>query len=637
MNPEWKFKQLLPSDMHADPTHDEFFKTEDIGGLSNALVRETIQNSLDAKDPDDSGPLLVRFSFDTLTPSGQVNAFFSGLKPHLSASQNGIITGIDLAGPMRILTIEDYRTQGLEGDPLEAFASVKDPGKHNFYFFWRNVGRSEKKEGDRGRWGLGKAVFPVVSSIRTFFGYTIRKSDKRRLMMGHSLLRIHELGAGTWYQPYGHFGHFIDDEDPHFVHPIEDLSMIDEFSRLFFVSRGTESGLSISIPHVLEGISAKSITKAMLYEFFYPVLSGELELWIEEGDDTYEISKKSIGDVAKRMVVEDERFDLENYYRLLDFTRWVIEEKGSNGSVRLKSQDWDYSPRWNVDLFNPEELVDLKRRFKENERVAIQVPTKVERMGKKPIETSFDVYLEKDRELDGREDFFIREDLRVSGVHSLNQNNVRGMVVVSENPLVEMLGDAENPAHTEWQKDSRGFKEKYKHAPSCLSFVIQSVKQLAYYLTEVEEETDEDLLLDFFSLPAEESEATERRRGTKGAKGEGTEDDVPHPPVLPKPIEITQIQGGLLVRGTDHLDGIRFINIRVAYDVLRGNPFNRYSPEDFDLRYPPIKVSSTGIDKETRLENELRFYILDPKFEVKIEGFDLNRDIIVDADWSEVE
>ena len=68
-----------------------------------------------------------------------------------------------------------------------------DHEKHNFFWFWRNVGRSGKVHDARGRWGLGKAVFSKASGINTYYGLTVRDSDSKVLLMGESILRIHKV------------------------------------------------------------------------------------------------------------------------------------------------------------------------------------------------------------------------------------------------------------------------------------------------------------------------------------------------------------------------------------------------------------------------------------------------------------
>jgi hypothetical protein len=51
----WKFRIMDKSEKKEDPFQSQFFTTNIVGGLAAALVRETIQNSLDAKVSDEEG------------------------------------------------------------------------------------------------------------------------------------------------------------------------------------------------------------------------------------------------------------------------------------------------------------------------------------------------------------------------------------------------------------------------------------------------------------------------------------------------------------------------------------------------------------------------------------------------------
>ncbi|RMF75507.1 MAG: hypothetical protein D6738_03630 [Acidobacteria bacterium] len=49
---DWLFAPMRPGDLNIDPVEREFFATEALGGITDALVRESIQNSLDAAVDD---------------------------------------------------------------------------------------------------------------------------------------------------------------------------------------------------------------------------------------------------------------------------------------------------------------------------------------------------------------------------------------------------------------------------------------------------------------------------------------------------------------------------------------------------------------------------------------------------------
>src|ERR1041384_5209965 len=84
--PAWHFRSMDLGEVHVDPVHDEFFKAQD---LADALVRESIQNSLDARVPRSRSPVRVRFRFAAGASSLHAEAaheYFNGLDSHLQAA-----------------------------------------------------------------------------------------------------------------------------------------------------------------------------------------------------------------------------------------------------------------------------------------------------------------------------------------------------------------------------------------------------------------------------------------------------------------------------------------------------------------------------------------------------------------------
>ena len=93
---------------NVDPIQREFFTTEALEGPADAIVRETIQNSLDAGE--EGRKVLVRFFLsgeDGALPYGRAERFFQGLWPHLRSEANGLAaipaeTGKRLYRPGRV-------------------------------------------------------------------------------------------------------------------------------------------------------------------------------------------------------------------------------------------------------------------------------------------------------------------------------------------------------------------------------------------------------------------------------------------------------------------------------------------------------------------------------------------------------
>src|SRR5258708_15102939 len=171
----WSFERTRPRSARRDPFEAEFFtgegETEESHGRTDSLVREVLQNSLDASLRN--GPVRVRFAFsgksDALSAQ-RSSEYLSGLVEHLDALGNVIVNRKNGVPEIPFIAIEDFGTKGLTGDPRLTTDPAPGTGElESFYWFWRNIGRSGKRGTALGRWGLGKTVFPSASRINAFF------------------------------------------------------------------------------------------------------------------------------------------------------------------------------------------------------------------------------------------------------------------------------------------------------------------------------------------------------------------------------------------------------------------------------------------------------------------------------------
>jgi hypothetical protein len=132
-----------------DPIQGEFFNVDAIRSPVTALVREAIQNSLDAQV---HRPVTVRVHVSGVKgalPPAVVEPFSRGLRPHIAACSAEARALFD--GPCAFVAIEDFNTAGLRGDPAQCDEPAPDEAGDFFYFF-RAEGKSGKSGSDRGRW-----------------------------------------------------------------------------------------------------------------------------------------------------------------------------------------------------------------------------------------------------------------------------------------------------------------------------------------------------------------------------------------------------------------------------------------------------------------------------------------------------
>jgi hypothetical protein len=72
--------------------------------------------------------------------------------------------------------------------------------------------------------------------------------------------------------------------------------------------------------------------------------------------------------------------------------------------------------------------------------------------------------------------------------------------------------------------------------------------------------------------------------------------------------------------------------VRVAYDLVEGNPLKQHSKFDFDLTAGELSVASIGATTLALSSNELRIEASESEFSVAVNGFDENRDLFVKAE-----
>src|SRR5262249_15652036 len=157
---------------------------------------------------------------------------------------------------------------------------------------------------------------------------------------------------------------------------------------------------------------------------------------------------------------------------------------------------------WGPDLF-PEAAAGLREKYHKGERIAVRVPFCVRPKGGEKKWSYFDVALERDGTESRERPVFVREGIIISDLRSPYSRGVRSLVICDDGPLATLLGDSENPAHTQWQKDGSNYKGKYTYPAENLSFVINSVSEVIRFITEADKEADKTILVDMFSLPAE--------------------------------------------------------------------------------------------------------------------------------------
>jgi hypothetical protein len=628
----WYFKLKQPDDTTRDPISGEFFATEAIRNSAEALVREGVQNSLDARPV--GGVALVRILVsgeEWAAPAPAAARFFGGLRPHLAARGNGIRDDLrpELGHPVRFLAYEDFGTTGLIGDPLQWHRI--DGTQNGFFAFFRAEGENAKSdEGRRGRWGVGKFVFPRASMGSAFVAWTVRATDARSLLLGRCILKSHETAEGI-HVPDGYFGERRAVVGGQITAPSEDAVLSSEFRETFRLKRTTEPGLSLVVPWYDGGISRGTIVDAAIRDWFYCLLSGELEIEVVDPSGTLRLDRESVLTEVGRLPDRDR----DELVPLLDLTRFAISD-AARSPVQCADPDQRNSPKWHERMLDEAGITRLRTTLDSGGSVAIRVPIVVKQKGAPDAPSEFLVFLVRDADFESGRPVFVREGIIVSDAKGTSARGYRSLVVATDKPLADLLGDAENPSHTEWRQDTANFKEKYKYGKAFLDFVRASVRNIVKQIEQNAEDVSPDLLVDFFSLPEIEAQLTTRRPAQKpNGPGDQPEPPITPPPARPRRYSLTKVKGGFsLSRGPATASTPGAIEVTVAYDVRNGDPFRKYHTDDFQLLRGGIDPGPNyrGLEVDSYSANTIRWRVTHPDFHVSIAGFDTNRDLVVRVD-----
>jgi hypothetical protein len=635
---------MHPGEMNIDPIEAEFFSTEALDSHADALVRGAIQNSLDARLHGERLRVRILFpSADGWLAGAARERYLAGLKGHLEASRSGV-TAEALPKddePLSYLVIEDFGTRGLQGNPVQAEDLELEPvgvERNDFFYFWRNVGRSRKSAEDLGRWGLGKTVFQAASRINSFYALTVRANDGRRLLLGQSVLKVHRM-AGERYYPYGYFGSFLDD----FATPIDDAATLDAFARDFGLEREQASGLSVVLPYPDGTLTAGAIVDAVVRHYFMPILGGDLAVEIVHDGKTERLDADSL---PRRFARGGEHAALARMFELARFAMSLPARE----HVRLAELSETAAPKWNDAHLDTAAAAALRARFEAERPIAVTVPVWVKPAGSPAVAASFAVYLQRDEALERSDEHFVRDGITVTGVRAGLPKGLRALVLIRDKALSALLGDSENPAHTEWQERSPKFKDRYRHGATTLRYVRNVARELVRVLTRPAEGRDYTLLRQLFSLelPTEAELPTPAADVSAAGSGEHAGEGGRVETVgTNRRFVLQKLAGGFRIRGlargerdaaspqqaAPEEEALPATIVSVAYEVRRGNPFAQYHRLDFDLAQAPIEITTQHAHAAV-LASDGNTLVLRPErpdFVLTVRGFDRHRDLRVRA------
>ncbi|ELI6431014.1 hypothetical protein RRM65_000731 [Aeromonas salmonicida subsp. salmonicida] len=633
--PQWNFLKQPLGAKARDPMQDEFFQDQSIEGLEHALVRETIQNSLDARLGDD--PVLVALSLGKLSADNANFWFPKEVQDHYSAKEIRLASLPNWGEEECIyLAIEDFGTKGLEGE----IDSVDPQVGGNFYHFFRAEGLSNKKDGERGSWGVGKIVIPRSSRIRTFFAITRRASETGMHLIGQTILRHHEIN-GVRYTPDG----WLSQDKDGLQIPFTSDMVTERLRQDFRLRRVDEPGLSVVIPWAYEKyLTLDRLAAVIAKEYFIPILAGDLVIELRDhNNDSYQRFDSSSFSALIQAAPKDDLLQeaiqlARNLLRLGQVNPLEVKVIHKHDQDTL---DYDWS-NYQTDL--PPQ--DIESALEHNLVVHFKVPMIIIAAKGDPVACEFDVLVKRKS---GRHyPIYVRDGLIIPNQPTRRKApDCIGLIYTSDNAIAESLRRAECPAHTDWKASRDKFREpRYHAANKLIPFVRESIHKLIDKLSSDNDQPDHNLLADLLPYPSNNSPLQPKcnkvlsEHDKKTSKTTKPDDpDIPLP--TPRCWRLKQYAGEIYLTGNPdgftNKEGYRLI-LQAAYDIHGRNPFKTHSKFDFDLKRSAEKgiddksgfrVVTSSVQIESGDYGSLVVQVSNPDFEIIFQPADLNRDLIM--------
>jgi len=611
MAPKWNFIPTHKGGVQQSNAADNFFR-EDSANMVENLVRENIQNALDARS--EKKPVLVRFSLTSL-PKDKVNF----LKELLATGKGSVLShyrqaceesDIEPEDPdfkaATFLLIEDFHTDGLNGD-----ITSSNPENGGFATFWRNVGSTNKgKGGNRGgAFGIGKIVNPMSSRLQTFFGLTIRNTSKTKdkeagpYLMGQTMLSLHTYAA-VRYQAYALWG----EVNRQIEHPIESGSVMKDFIKATGITRKDESGLSIVVPFPISEFTPRSLSDAAILHYFYPIIEGRLIIEIANGKgEPYRIDDSNIEALSKRINPE--------IAELIAFTKKA--QKAAKKPCDIKPTTYrlaNYGDSLGVQKFDAGELKVQKERFLAGEMICVDVPVETQSKIDKTVScSSVKLFLQK---TDGKGmDYYIRQGISVyENSRFMPSTPCIALLLADEGEIAELLRKAEGPAHSTWMQNKCRAVKIYVNAPDAIGYIKSLLSAMQGLLGSGVEVDDDSILADDFpdDIGDEEEEDID----------DDVDVDIDGNPAM---LDLSRdSKGNLTIKANEHADAHAGKDCVLTLYFVSTSRGAKWRPFDFNLRNMRVDAQETII--LSRDKNVMNF-VLNPKMEIKIDGFDHNKDL----------
>lgn len=436
----WQFRSLDPNDNSGTSTVEDNFANEERTSVE-ILVRETLQNPLDARHSDE----VVEVHYNLVSVNRHKSIFARELfseESHKHLVAGNLVPSGGLPDVVQFLVVEDFGTSGLEGCYTD---SSVDGASENWNAFWFREGEGAKPTKSNGGAGQGKITLYTTSEIRTVLALTHRVSDGAELLLGCCRFRQNYKMPGNSLR-WAKEGRWGSTNEPGVLcAPIQDEEFLTLVKSELNLKRGNQAGTTFIVPLPGE-ITLESIKQAVVNEFYFPIRRGRLKI----GVGNVVIDSTSVTKLAGELGNAGRH---ASQFRV--FLETVVTSHIDCLPMAKARSGWTRDTKLSDSCFELGELEKLKTAFERSEAINVDFPVQIFKTRTNESATGlFRVILTQDLDSELSHELFIRQDLSIDGEKRLKGSRriqpTLALTFIDDYELSVFLAAAEEPTHRTW-------------------------------------------------------------------------------------------------------------------------------------------------------------------------------------------
>jgi hypothetical protein len=601
--------------------HENFNTGTDVQTKFEPLVREVVQNSIDAGGNTPDKPVHIKFEFGRNKDVSEGKRYFKKLFDSLSkfrfASDFAKINFADT----NYLKIQDFVYKG----------GMDFVGIQDFLTKYGKLIGSKKKAGNNlGGAGRGRITIAEASKFKTLLLRSKYKENEKPIISGFSLLNPVE------YNKYGRTNSAKlctnkPDEEENYLFDFQN-NFVEEFEYNFGIEDNyeeLETGLSLIIPQPHADINEVNIINCLIINYSVAIMKGILKP--EVGGKVLEPNKlKSIysGDKDKKEV-NDTLNLIQDACQIEESDREIIKIPTGEESLRIKDLDKEYKKSLGNNI--EEKLNNRGKWFGKVEFILIK--------GKIRKQVSFNINISRNDNRESSSSLLFRSGMLIPEGFNRKKytpSKVKGLSVIIDvqDPLInKYLLNCESKAHRSFDTNEtikhslkeNGFDSKLKE----LFLIAGSAKDIVELISGADDQAGHlDMFANIWGITLKKSD--KRRKKPRPLPG-GGRDIVPRIKPTPKSCIYSNTENGLqFCENPENSDFMEEISIGFAYTNDDASKLKHYDPLDFQLD-KDIKIKANGVNYQVVNEKSnctLHLTSFQPNWEVSLDGFDENREVI---------